>query len=99
MSERAQVIKQICEGSSIRSTVRITGVAKNTIVKLLHEIGKACFQYQDKALRNLTCKRIQCDEIWTFRYAKDEERSRRLARSIRLRRRLDLDRHRRRIQS
>jgi IS1 family transposase len=71
-AERTQVIKQIVEGSSIRSTVRITGVAKNTIVKLLREIGSACSQYQDKALRNLTCKRIQCDEIWSFCYAKDK---------------------------
>ena len=71
-AERTEVIKQIVEGSSIRSTVRITGVAKNTIVKLLREIGSACSQYQDKALRNLTCKRIQCDEIWSFCYAKDK---------------------------
>lgn len=69
---RAQVIKQICEGSSIRSTVRITGVAKNTIAKLLVELGAACSRYQDKALRNLPCKRIQCDEIWSFCYAKDK---------------------------
>jgi IS1 family transposase len=69
---RAQVIKQICEGSSIRSTVRITGVAKNTIVKLLQEIGEACNKFQDKTLRNLPCKRIQCDEIWSFCYAKDK---------------------------
>ncbi len=68
---RAQVIKQIVEGSSIRSTVRITGVAKNTIVKLLQEIGEACNRFQDKALRNLPCKRVQCDEIWSFCYAKD----------------------------
>ena len=69
---RAQVIKQICEGSSIRTTVRITGVAKNTIVKLLAEIGVACMEYQDKTIRNLPCKRIQCDEIWSFCYAKDK---------------------------
>jgi IS1 family transposase len=69
---RAQVIKQICEGSSIRTTVRITGIAKNTIVKLLAEIGAVCMEYQDKALRNLPCKRIQCDEIWSFCYAKDK---------------------------
>jgi IS1 family transposase len=71
-AERVEVIKQIVEGSSIRSTVRITGAAKNTIVKLLREIGFACSQYQDKTLRKLTCKRIQCDEIWSFCYAKDK---------------------------
>ena len=69
---RAQVIRQIVEGSSIRSTVRITGVAKNTIVKLLHEIGVACIKFQDETLRNLPCKKIQCDEIWSFCYAKDK---------------------------
>ena len=40
--------------------------------RLLPEIGKACAEYQDKALRNLPCKRIQCDEIWSFCYAKDK---------------------------
>jgi len=49
----------------------MTGVAKNTVVKLLIELGTVCSEYQDKALRNLTCKRIQCDEIWAFCYAKE----------------------------
>jgi IS1 family transposase len=70
--QRIQVIKQICEGSSIRTTVRLTGVAKNTIIKLLREIGAVCAQFHDKTLRNLPCKRIQCDEIWSFCYAKDK---------------------------
>jgi IS1 family transposase len=70
--KRTQVIQQLVEGASIRSTVRITGVAKNTIVKLLHEIGRACIRYQDTSLRNLACKKIQCDEIWSFCYAKDK---------------------------
>jgi len=69
---RSQVIRLLCEGASIRSTVRVTGVAKNTIVKLLHDIARVCIQHQDKALRSLTCKRIQCDEIWSFCYAKDK---------------------------
>jgi IS1 family transposase len=47
-------------------------VAFNTVLKLLPEIGQACAEYQDKALRNLTCKRIQCDEIWSFCYAKEK---------------------------
>lgn len=69
---RTQVIKQLCEGASIRSTVRLTGAAKNTVVKLLAEIGTACIKYQDSALRNLPCKRVQCDEIWSFCYPKDK---------------------------
>jgi IS1 family transposase len=44
----------------------MTGVAKNTIVKLLADVGKACADYQDNALRNIPCRRIQCDEIWSF---------------------------------
>lgn len=69
---RIHVIKCLCEGLSIRATVRMTGVAKNTIVKLLAEVAVVCNEYQDKALRNLTSKRIQCDEIWSFCYAKDK---------------------------
>jgi hypothetical protein len=50
----------------------MTGVAKDTVLKLLARIGQACADYQDKMLRNLPCKRIQCDEIWQFCYAKDK---------------------------
>lgn len=70
--KRVQVIAALVEGNSIRSTVRMTGVAKNTVVKLLEEIGSVCAEYQDKTLRNLTCKRIQCDEIWSYCYAKQK---------------------------
>ena len=50
----------------------MTGVAKNTVVKLLVDLGAACSDYQDRRLRNLTCRRIQCDEIWSFCYAKEK---------------------------
>ncbi len=70
--KRVQVIAALVEGNSIRSTVRMTGVAKNTVVKLLADIGSVCADYQDKALRTLTCMRIQCDEIWSFCYAKQK---------------------------
>jgi len=70
--KRARVIACLVEGCSIRSTVRMTGVAKNTVTKLLVDIGRACGEYQDLALRNLVCKRVQCDEIWSFCYAKDK---------------------------
>jgi IS1 family transposase len=69
---RAQVISALVEGNSIRATVRMTGVAKNTVVKLLAEIGTACEKCQQKHLVNLPCKRIQCDEIWSFCYAKQK---------------------------
>jgi IS1 family transposase len=72
IDKRVQVISCLVEGNSIRSTVRITGVAKNTIVKLLADVGEACSDYQDKVLINLPCKNIQCDEIWSFCYAKQK---------------------------
>lgn len=64
------MVAALVEGTSIRATVRMTGVAKNTIVKLLADLGMACAEYQDRAFRNLTCKKIQCDEIWSFVGAK-----------------------------
>jgi len=64
--ERAQIIRCLVEGNSIRSTVRITGYAKNTVTKLLVDIGKACAAYQDEALNDLPASRIECDEIWSF---------------------------------
>jgi IS1 family transposase len=70
--KRAQIINCLVEGNSIRATVRLTGAAKNTVVKLLVDLGRACTEYQDKVFRNLNCKRIQCDEIWSFCYAKDK---------------------------
>jgi IS1 family transposase len=72
LERKAQVIKVLCEGNSIRSTARITGTAINTVVKLLREVGAACLEYQDKTMRNLPCKKLQCDEIWSFVYAKDK---------------------------
>jgi IS1 family transposase len=71
-TKQAQVIAALVEGTSVNATVRMTGVAKHTILKLLADLGNACAEYQDKALRNLTCKRIQCDEIWQFCYAKEK---------------------------
>lgn len=69
-AERSQVVRCLVDGNSIRATVRITGIAKNTIAKLLVELGAACLEYQDRAFRNLGCKRIQVDECWAFCYAK-----------------------------
>ncbi|HTB81000.1 MAG TPA: DDE-type integrase/transposase/recombinase [Opitutaceae bacterium] len=71
-AKRAQVLMCLVEGNSMRATSRLTGVAKNTVVKLLAEVGRACSEYQDKAFRSLTCKRIQCDEVWSFVGAKEK---------------------------
>ena len=72
MAKRVSVVKALVEGNSIRATVRMTGVAKNTVVKLLMDLGAACTRYQDEHLRNLSCKRLQCDEIWSFVGGKDK---------------------------
>ena len=71
-SKRVQVVRCLVEGNSIRATVRMTGVAKNTVAKLLVELGTVCAQYQDEHLRNLPCRRVQCDEIWSFVGAKQK---------------------------
>jgi IS1 family transposase len=68
--KRAQIVGCLVEGNSIRGTVRITGAAKNTITKLLVDLGEACSAYQDRVLRDLPCKTIQADEIWAYCYAK-----------------------------
>src|ERR1700685_3836048 len=70
--KRGQVLQALCEGNSIRSVTRMFGVGKNTVARLLVQAGHACSRYQDKHLKNLQCKRVQCDEIWAFCYAKDK---------------------------
>jgi IS1 family transposase len=71
-AQRAQIIALLCEGNSIRATVRLTGASKNTVAKLICDLGEACSAYQDKTFRKLTCKRLQCDEIWAFVGCKDK---------------------------
>ena len=69
IERRAQIISALVEGNSIRSVCRMTGTAKRTVTRLVVELGAACFAYQHCVFRNLKCKRIQCDEIWSFCYA------------------------------
>ncbi len=69
---RAKIIAALVEGNFIRATSRMCGVAFNTVLKLLPEIGKACAEYQQRVFRNLPSKRIQCDEIWAFCYSKQK---------------------------
>jgi hypothetical protein len=70
--KQKQIIAALIEGNSIRATCRMTDTAKGTVLKLLADVGKACTEYQDKIFHDLTCKRIQCDEIWSFCYAKQK---------------------------
>lgn len=72
IQRRTQVIKALVEGNSIRATCRITDTAKGTVTRLLVDVGTACSRYQDEHLRDLTCQRIQCDEIWSFVYSKQK---------------------------
>lgn len=70
--ERARILHLLCEGQSIRATVRLTGASKNTIAKLLVTAGQACMAYQDRALVNLNSKRIEVDELWSFVGSKEK---------------------------
>jgi len=69
-TRRSQVVAALVEGNSVRATCRMTGVDKGAVLKLLVDLGAACERYQDATLRNLKLKRIQCDEIREFVYAK-----------------------------
>jgi IS1 family transposase len=69
-ADRARAVAALVEGNSIRSTVRLTGIAKNTVAKLVIDLGQACISYHDEHVRNLRVRRLQCDEIWQFIGAK-----------------------------
>jgi len=68
--DRVKIVAALVEGSGINATCRMTGISKPTVLKLLADLGAACYAYHDAHVRNLSCKRIQCDEIWSFVGAK-----------------------------
>jgi IS1 family transposase len=70
--QRAQVLGMMVEGVSARAITRMTGLSKNTVAKLLVDAGEACLAYQRSTLHNLPCRRVQCDEIWSFVAMKDK---------------------------
>jgi IS1 family transposase len=70
--KRAQILHLLCEGNSLRATSRLADVAYNSVAKLFVDAAKACLDYQDRELRNLKCRRVQLDEIWSFVYAKQK---------------------------
>jgi IS1 family transposase len=72
LKTRVQILSMLVEGSSMRSISRITGVSINTVTKLLIDAGEACAAYHDEAVRDVKASRVQCDEIWSFCYAKDK---------------------------
>jgi IS1 family transposase len=70
VARRAQILSCLCEGNSVRATCRMTDSSKDAVLKLVVDAGSACAKYQDEHLRNLPCKRVQADEIWSFVYSK-----------------------------
>lgn len=70
IERRAQILSCLCEGNSVRATCRKTDSSKDAVLKLVADAGVACLKYQREHLRDLPCKRVQCDEIWSFVYAK-----------------------------
>src|SRR5689334_20647272 len=68
--KRIQILSMLCEGSSMRAISRVTDVSINTVTKLLIDAGLACACFHDEKVRGVTSKRVQCDEIWSFCYAK-----------------------------
>jgi IS1 family transposase len=69
-AQRVQILSMLCEGSSMRAVSRVSGVSINTVAKLLVDAGLVCAQLHDNLVRGVKAKRIQCDEIWSFCYAK-----------------------------
>lgn len=72
LHKRVQILSMLCEGSSMRSISRVTGVSINTVSKMLVDAGNACAAFHDAAVRNVEAKRIQADEVWSFCYAKQK---------------------------
>jgi hypothetical protein len=70
--KQVQVLSALVEGASINSVVRMTGVAKTTVLRLLRDVGTVCTRFHDHAVRGVKAETVQCDEIWSFCYAKDK---------------------------
>jgi IS1 family transposase len=72
IERRVAILRALTEGCSLRSTSRMVGVSVVTVTKLLIDAGSACARFQHETMRNLSCKRLQLDEIWGFVYAKEK---------------------------
>lgn len=70
LAKRTQIFAMLCEGSSMRSISRVVDVSINTVTKMLVDAGEACAAHHYNAVRGVKAKRVQCDEIWSFCYAK-----------------------------
>ena len=72
IEKRNIILNLLVEGSSMRFVTRLTGVSINTVTKILVDAGEACAEYHHNTIQNLESKRIECDEIWSFTYAKQK---------------------------
>ncbi|HEX7888357.1 MAG TPA: IS1 family transposase [Ramlibacter sp.] len=72
IQDRVQILNCLSEGMGVNATARVTGKSKNTVLKLLEEVGEACAAYQDRVMRGLRVNRLECDEIWSFVGAKQK---------------------------
>ena len=70
--KRVMILNMLIEGMSMRAVFRAVGVSINTVTKMLFEAGEACAAYHDETVRNIKANHVQCDEIWSFCYAKDK---------------------------
>lgn len=70
--KRVAIVSALVEGCSIRATARMVGVSKDTVMKLQRDLGEACIRFMDESMRDLPCRRLQVDEVWSFCYAKQK---------------------------
>lgn len=72
LATRTQIVSLLVEGNSLRAISRITGCSINTVTKLLVAVGKACAEFHNETVKHIKSQRVQCDEIWSFVYAKEK---------------------------
>ena len=72
LKTRSLILNMLCEGQSMRATARLADVSFNTVAKLLIDAGKICADLHDELVQGVTASRVQCDEVWSFTYAKQK---------------------------
>ena len=72
LKTRSLILNMLCEGQSMRATARLADVSFNTVAKLLIDAGKVCADLHDELVQGVTASRVQCDEVWSFTYAKQK---------------------------
>ncbi|CAN5332805.1 hypothetical protein BH24GEM2_BH24GEM2_13510 [soil metagenome] len=75
LKRQAAILRALVEGNSLRATARLTGTSKNTVAKLLKDLGAHCKNHHDRTVRGVSCTRVQCDEIWAFCGSSDGRRA------------------------